>query len=78
MADTLSWLDFEETTTKSCEMNLIKYVYEDHIKVPVDLKFLAEQQLNDEELAAGREKYPEKFIDSDIAVGPVVIPQLIK
>ena len=60
MADTLSRLDFEEATTESCEMNLIKYVYEDHIKVPVDLKFIVEQQLNNKELTAGREKYPEK------------------
>ena len=32
----------------------------------VDLRFIVEQQKKDEDLKAGREKYPEKFVDSKI------------
>ena len=69
VSDTLSRLDFAETTTEVCEHNLIKYVYEDHVKVPVDLAFIAQQQAKDSELQAGKEKYPKKFKDNDLGGG---------
>ena len=69
VADTLSRLDFAETTTEVCEHNLIKYVYEDHVKVPVDLAFIAQQQAKDSELQAGKEKCPKKFKDNDLGGG---------
>ena len=61
VADTLSRLEIVEITLEVCEHNPIKYIYEDHAKVPVDLSFIAQQQAKDDELQAGKDKHPKKF-----------------
>ena len=61
VADTLSRLDFKADSNEICESYLIKYIYDDRIKVPVDLKFIAEQQRTNEEFMSAKEKYPERF-----------------
>ena len=61
VADTLSRLDFETNPERVGESYLMKYTYDDKIKVPVDLRFIAEQQQKDKEFIAAKDKYPERF-----------------
>ena len=44
----------------------MKYIYNDKIKVPVDQKFIAEQQQSDDEFEAARIKYPERFKETTL------------
>ena len=61
VADTLSRLDFDMDPVSIRESHQMKYVDDDKIKVPVDLRFITEQQQKDEEFLAAKEKYPERF-----------------
>ena len=61
VTDTLSRLDFEASPENVYKSHLMKYTYNDKIKVPVDLHFIVEQQQKDKEFSAAKEKYPERF-----------------
>jgi len=61
VADALSRLETKIVPEMTCESHFTRYVYHENVSVPVDMKFIAKMQKEDDRLTGIKEQFPERF-----------------
>ena len=70
MAGPLSQLETKLVPKMTCESHFTRFIYRENVSVPVDMKFIAKIQREDDRLNGIHKQFPERFqvekIDSEL------------